>query len=60
MTKTEIEDLIFQIECDITTLTFVILKLTEVIDWAWFWVLFPLWTLFITKALINKQKGKNK
>ena len=25
------------------TLIFVVLKLTEVIDWSWWWVLSPLW-----------------
>lgn len=25
------------------TIVFVVLKLTEVIDWSWWWVLSPLW-----------------
>lgn len=24
------------------TITFIVLKLTKIIDWSWFWVLFPL------------------
>jgi hypothetical protein len=28
--------------CDVLTIVFVILKLTNVIDWSWFWVLSPL------------------
>jgi membrane protein YdbS with pleckstrin-like domain len=27
----------------ILTIIFVVLKLTEVIDWSWWWVLSPLW-----------------
>ena len=37
------------------TLVFVILKLTDVIDWSWFWVLSPLWisaSLFIGMVLL--------
>ena len=30
----------------LTTLTFVVLKLTHQIDWAWQWVLSPLWIGF--------------
>jgi fatty acid desaturase len=33
----------------ILTIVFVVLKLTHVIDWSWWWVLAPLW---ITAALI--------
>ena len=25
------------------TITFIVLKLTEVIDWSWWWVLSPIW-----------------
>lgn len=27
----------------ITFIVFLILKLTNVINWSWFWVIFPLW-----------------
>ncbi len=27
----------------ITALTFTVLRLTETIDWSWWWVLAPLW-----------------
>ena len=27
----------------ILTIVFVVLKLTEVIDWSWIWILSPLW-----------------
>ena len=29
--------------CDVLTVVFVILKLTDVIDWSWWWVFSPLW-----------------
>lgn len=31
----------------ILTIVFVILKLTKVIDWSWWWVLSPIWIAFI-------------
>lgn len=34
----------------ILTIVFIVLKLTHVITWTWFWVLSPLWILF---ALIS-------
>lgn len=27
----------------VLAITFIVLKLTGVIDWSWIWVLFPLW-----------------
>jgi len=35
------------------TVAFVVLKLTHVIDWSWWWVLSPLWisAIFITVLL---------
>ena len=43
----------------ITFLVFLILKLTNVIDWSWFWIWFPLWipiaaglVLFVLYAII--------
>ena len=29
--------------CDVLTVVFVVLKLTDVIDWSWWWVFSPLW-----------------
>lgn len=29
--------------CGTLTIVFIILKLTHVIDWSWWWVLAPLW-----------------
>lgn len=36
----------------ILTIVFVILKLTNVIDWEWCWVLSPLWIMAIFWALL--------
>lgn len=29
--------------CGLLTLIFIVLKLCKVIDWSWWWVLFPTW-----------------
>ena len=29
--------------CGVLLIVFVVLKLTDVIDWSWWWVLSPLW-----------------
>jgi len=34
------------------TIAFIVLKLTDVIDWSWWWVLSPLWITFILVFLI--------
>lgn len=34
------------------TIVFITLKLTEVIDWSWWWVLSPIWIAFIVWAVI--------
>lgn len=34
------------------TIVFIVLKLTDVIDWSWWWVLSPLWIGFIVGLLI--------
>ena len=36
----------------ITFIVFLILKLTKVIDWNWFWVFFPLWFPIAINVLI--------
>ena len=33
-------------------ITFVVLKLTNVIDWSWWWVLSPMWISFLFIAFI--------
>lgn len=44
------------------TIAFIVLKLTNYIDWSWWWVLSPIWIsivlaiLLITLALIFKDK----
>ena len=44
--------------CSVVGVVFVILKLTKLIDWSWFWVLFPfmlgigIWLLVIIIAFI--------
>ena len=54
--------------CGLLTIVFIVLKLTEKIDWAWGWVLSPLWLglalvlgvlaiigiIFLVIALISK------
>jgi hypothetical protein len=34
------------------TAIFVILKLTNIIKWSWFWVLFPLWLWLVVVILL--------
>jgi len=29
--------------CGLLTIAFIVLKLTDVIDWSWWWVFSPLW-----------------
>ena len=36
----------------ILTIVFVVLKLTDVIDWSWWWVLSPLWINAILMVII--------
>ena len=51
--------------CFLTTITFVILKLVNIIDWNWWWIFAPLWMpltgfilivviLIIIALIINK------
>lgn len=39
-------------DCSILAIVFIVLKLTNVIDWAWWWVLAPLWAPFLLWAVI--------
>ena len=51
--------------CFLTTIAFVVLKLTNIIDWSWWWVFAPLWmplagfilivVILITIALIMNK-----
>ena len=34
------------------TIVFIILKLTDVIDWSWWWVLSPIWISLILAAVL--------
>lgn len=57
---------------DLLAITFIVLKLTGVIDWSWIWVLCPLWigagvivvviiiSCIIEKILMIKKKGDEK
>lgn len=56
MTKDDWSDILFEVECFITTLTLTVLKFCGVIQWFWFWVLFPVWALLIIKALIHERR----
>ena len=62
MKKNDIEkicsDNLFELECFLTSLVFVILKLSYTISWAWFWVLFPIWILLIIK-IFTYRNNKN-
>lgn len=36
---------------DLLAIAFIVLKLTKVIDWSWWWVLAPVWITFILAVL---------
>ena len=36
----------------ITTIIFVVLKLTQTIDWSWWWVLSPLWISILLVVVV--------
>lgn len=38
--------------CGLLTIVFIVLKLTNYIDWSWWWVLSPLWIPFIIVIVI--------
>lgn len=38
--------------CGILTLVFIVLKLTNVIDWSWLWVLSPIWISTLVILLV--------
>lgn len=38
--------------CNLLFLTFLVLKLTKVIDWSWWWITAPLWAPIALIALV--------
>ena len=38
--------------CGLLTIVFIALKLTNYIDWSWWWVLSPLWIPFVIGCVI--------
>jgi len=34
-------------------ITFIVLKLTEVIDWSWWWILAPIWGILVIIILLS-------
>ena len=38
--------------CVLLTIAFIVLKLTNYIDWSWWWVLSPLWIPFIIVIVV--------
>lgn len=47
---------------DILGIVFIVLKLTSVITWSWWWVLAPFWIHFILLVVVGviKELSKNK
>lgn len=41
-----------QLGITLLTIAFVVLKLTHVIDWSWWWVLSPLWIITLASIVI--------
>lgn len=39
--------------CGILTIVFIVLKLTNVIDWSWIWVLSPIWIVLLAVLLFS-------
>lgn len=37
--------------CGLLTIVFIVLKLTHVIAWSWWWVLAPMWMPFVLTVL---------
>jgi hypothetical protein len=53
--------------CGVLTIVFVVLKLCDVIDWSWWWVLSPLWialavllsiVMFLVLVIVAIRIGK--
>lgn len=43
---------LLRITACLLTIAFVVLRLTNVIDWAWYWVLSPLWIYAVIFVLV--------
>ena len=56
MTKDNWSDILFEVECFLTTLTFIVLKFTSILTWSWFWILLPMWVLIIVKVITYKKQ----
>lgn len=39
--------------CGLLTIVFIVLRLTDVIDWDWWWVLAPLWVPVLIALLVG-------
>lgn len=52
MTKATKIELALLAVAGLLAILFVALKMNGVLDWAWFWVLSPLWGLFLLAALL--------
>jgi len=38
---------------DLLTIVFIVLKLTDVIDWPWVWVLSPIWIVLLALVMFR-------
>lgn len=52
MTKATKIELVVLTVAGLLAILFVALKMNGVLDWAWFWVLSPLWGLFLFAVLL--------
>lgn len=43
--------------CGVLTIIFVALKLTDNIDWSWWWVLFPVWLPTVLVLVVISYMG---
>jgi len=52
MTDTKSKSIIV-IDTNTMTAVFVVLKLNDVVDWSWLWVLSPLWITWVLGILLS-------
>ena len=48
--------------CDVLAILFIALKLCDVIDWSWLWVLSPIWIpipIMVMERIMNERKMNN-
>jgi len=43
--------------CDILVLIFIILRLCNIIDWAWYWIISPYWIYYFLVLLSGAIKA---